>query len=238
MKNLLTTYISSILPLIFQRKQGNEPKAKTGGKKRDRSGKQGEYTTARSSGDNKRSDDAINPVLAGILYQSSSYSAIASSNATNNDNALHGYVPQQNHQTLLKTCDSSSNILTSTKVSARSVAPSPVQASLNALTQNFNQSLHETQDNVDRTTEANHGSIPSHQQDVIQYATQPPAASTTATPTGYVPGSLHRDDSLVDLAMIPLIGDGVTNESNVATSSGLSFVDFPFDIFSNEDSNI
>lgn len=237
MKNVRITYFSFAMSSIFQRKQGNEPKAKTGGKKRDRSGKRGEYTTSRGSSDKKSSNDAINPVLAGILYQSSSYSAMASSNATNNDNVRHGYVPQQNHQTLLKTCDSSSNILASTNVSARSVAPSPVQASLNALTQNFNQSLHETQDNPDRTTEINHGSIPRHQQDVSHYATQLPAASTTAAPTAYVPGSLRRDDSLVDLAMIPPIGDGVTNESNVATSSGLSFVDFPFDIFSNEESN-
>lgn len=222
--------------LLIKRKQGNEPKAKTGGKKRDRNGKRGEHTTARSGSDYKSSDDAVNPVLAGILYQSSSYSTTASSNVSNTDKVLHGFVPQQKHQTLLKACDSSSNIVTNINVSARSVAPSPVQASLNALTQNFNQSLHE-----DRTIEANHISISTHHQDVSQYATQPPTASTTATTataTGYVPGSLHRDDSLVDLAMIPLIGDEVTTESNAATSSGFSFVDFPFDVFSNEDPNI
>ena len=42
----------------------------------------------------------------------------------------------------------------------------------------------------------------------------------------YVPGSMRRDDSLVDLAMIPMI-DGGTQE-NMFASNGLTFVDFPW----------
>ena len=79
-------------------------------------------------------------------------------------------------------------------------------------------------------------------QDINQYQVPAPSTITTETneTTGrvsYVPGSLHRDDSLVDLAMIPIVGDGTITDSNAATSSGFSFVDFPFDsnIFANDD---
>merc|ERR1712086_606634 len=113
----------------------------------------------------------------------------------------------------------------------------PVQASLNALTQNFNQSMHETSD-ITVDTKGEPVAVSKHQ-DVNQYQVAAPAALPTGTigRVPYVPGSLHRDDSLVDLAMIPIIGDGTFTESNVATTSGFSFVDFPFDsnIFSNED---
>merc|ERR1719157_289095 len=54
--------------LLIKRKQGNEPKSKSGGKKRDRNGKEGK---ARSSAGCKTACDPVNPVLAGILYRSS-----------------------------------------------------------------------------------------------------------------------------------------------------------------------
>ena len=150
----------------------------------------------------------------------------------------HGFVPQQS-KNRLKNSDSSSNILVTQEVSTRTLAPSPVQASLNALAQNFNQSMHETIDSADNI-EGKPSAIPSHQ-DMNQYPLPISAISTNNDDRGaYVPGSLHRDDSLVDLAMIPLIGDGDITESNVAASTGFSFVDFPFDsnIFSNEDPDI
>ena len=130
----------------------------------------------------------------------------------------HGYVPQR--------AKSTQNY----HVPTTSTGPSPVQASLNALTQNFNQSMHETTESA------------ADVQGDYEYQLPEPTR-VTAAPAGhasYVPGSLHRDDSLVDLAMIPLVGDGTTADSNVATSSGFSFVDFPFDsnIFANEDPHI
>lgn len=139
----------------------------------------------------------------------------------------HGYVPHRK---------TSSKVVGTPHVAA-SVAPSPVQASLNALTQNFNQSMHET---IDSNTGLE-GKPPAagNYQDVNQYQAPAPAGVTneSAGRVAYVPGSLHRDDSLVDLAMIPIVGDGTSAESNTAISSGFSFVDFPFDsnIFSNED---
>ena len=168
----------------------------------------------------------VNPVLAGILHRTSDNTPgttrTTSSTMQQSQKAIarvavgkgvrHGYVPQR--------AKSTQNYHAST----------PVQASLNALTQNFNQSMHET---TESATDV---------QGNYEYQLPEPTP-VTAAPAGrvtYVPGSLHRDDSLVDLAMIPLVGDGTTADSNAATSSGFSFVDFPFDsnIFSNEDPNI
>jgi len=252
--------------LLIKRKQGNEPTAKKGGKKRDRSGKQGKPATGRNIGRCSNTigatNDGVNPVLAGILYRSSSDNAITTSNNNNNVNTnsinntlqqsqkaiarvavgkgvRHGFVPHQLHQNnILKNTNSSSNVLAAAaavaasssnnaQVSTRPVAPTPVQASLNALTQNFNESL---QGATDSTNEIE----------------GKPAAANSAlaipndeVEVGYVPGSLHRDDSLVDLAMIPgIIGDEeITNEDNITSSTGFSFVDFPFDadFFSNDD---
>jgi hypothetical protein len=252
--------------ILSQRKQGNEPTAKKGGKKRDRSGKQGKPATARNIGRCSNTvgatNDAVNPVLAGILYRSSSDIAITTSNNNNNNvntnsinNTLqqsqkaiarvavgkgvrHGFVPQQLHQNnILKNTNSSSNVLAAAaavaasnsnnaQVSTRPVAPTPVQASLNALTQNFNESL---QGATDSTNEI---------EVKPAAATTAPAIPNHEVEVGYVPGSLHRDDSLVDLAMIPGIGDEqITNEDNITSSTGFSFVDFPFDsdFFSSDD---
>jgi hypothetical protein len=240
------------LPLKFQRKQGNEPKSKSGGKKRDRNGKEGK---APISANSKTACDPVNPVLAGILYRSSGDNATGSTNNTNSSTlqqsqkaiarvavgkgVRHGFVPHQikNRQ---KNIDSSSQALGTQHVSTTRVAPTPVEASLNALTQNFNQSMHETVDST-AAMEGNPASVVSYL-DVNQYQLPAPASVSTGSigRVAYVPGSLHRDDSLVDLAMIPMIGDGTATDSNVAASSGFSFVDFPFDsnIFSNEDPNI
>lgn len=240
--------------LLIKRKQGNELKSKSGGKKRARGGKEGK---SESPATNKTSGDPVNPVLAGILYRSTSSDNALPATSNTNNNTLkqsqkaiarvavgkgvrHGYVPQQ-FKNRLKSNDSSSNSLYTQQVAATTtVTSSPVEVNLDALTQNFNQSMHETISSID-DVKGNPPAIQSHQ-DTNQYPLPLPAHVSTNTTerVPYVPGSLHRDDSLVDLAMIPIIGDGITAESNAASSSGFSFVDFPFDsdIFSNEDPNI
>lgn len=223
--------------LLIKRKQGNEPK-KAGGKKRDRNGKEDKGRNPSTA----KVGDPVNPVLAGILHRSSRNNLIGITPSTGgslpqSQKALarvavgkgvrHGYVPHRK---------TSSKVVSTQHVAAR-VDPSPVQDSLNALTQNFNQSMHET---VDSNTGLE-GKPPAvgNYQDVNQYQAPAPAGVTSdsAGRVAYVPGSLHRDDSLVDLAMIPIVGNGISMESNTAISSGFSFVDFPFDsnIFSNED---
>lgn len=42
----------------------------------------------------------------------------------------------------------------------------------------------------------------------------------------YIPGSMRRDDSLVDLAMIPYVDD--ENQTENLPTSGLTFIDFPW----------
>mmetsp|Transcript_17174 Transcript_17174/g.37569 ORF Transcript_17174/g.37569 Transcript_17174/m.37569 type:complete len:513 (-) Transcript_17174:390-1928(-) len=255
--------------LLIKRKQGNELKTKAGGKKRARSGKEGKSENPASSNNKTTTTDPVNPVLAGILYHSTSSDNVLSSTGSNtNNNAMqqsqkaiarvavgkgvrHGYVPHQSKNRLTSNSNaSSSNSLYSTKQQqvptttlTTSIASSPLEAGLNALTQNFNQSMHETIASIDANGIAEGGVPGAIVQTHIHEDTNTNMNHSYLSVAGrvpYVPGSLHRDDSLVDLAMIPMIGDGNAVDSNVAASTGFSFVDFPFDsnIFSNEDLNI
>lgn len=81
-----------------------------------------------------------------------------------------------------------------------------VEASLSALKNNFQISLGAANGDNSINSGDNTGILP-------------PA-------TGYQPGSMHRDDSLVDLAMIPFEDDG--DQSEYFASSGLTFIDFPW----------
>ena len=100
-----------------------------------------------------------------------------------------------------------SNVRSETNVN-QSSSHSPVQAGLSALTSNFKNSL---QDRTQSSEDAKDGS----------------GGDTPTSALTYVPGSLRRDDSLVDLAMIPMIdGEGENKQSNGA---GLPFIDFPWD---------
>jgi hypothetical protein len=150
----------------------------------------------------------------------------------------HGFVPQQNGGA------DSSTANPNTSKSPSLVAPSPVQASLNALTNNYRNSLNELQTTADQDVSNN---STSHTQNACfaggsgqQYAPHHANTASTSSSTnlGFIPGSLRRDDSLVDLAMIPLADDGEAM-SSAAASTGFSFVDFPFDpnFFSCDDVN-
>ncbi|CAJ1969148.1 unnamed protein product [Cylindrotheca closterium] len=98
--------------------------------------------------------------------------------------------------------------LPATVSSTSALAPSPVESNLTALQTNFQTSL---------------------QQDIN--STNPPTShpvTISSTPSGglaYVPGSLRRDDSLVDLAMIPMGESSLTNDQGGA----MPFIDFPWD---------
>jgi hypothetical protein len=95
-----------------------------------------------------------------------------------------------------------------------STAATHVQAGLSALTSNFKNSFHQENDAEPATN-------PTYQPN--QSGAQPSTSSLE-----YVPGSLRRDDSLVDLAMIPLVeGDPLVD--SISSSTGLTFIDFPWD---------
>lgn len=212
----------------LQRKQGNEPKAKNGknGKKRDRDQAKTHTKTPHSAG---AAAHYGSQAVADAAYSTSNNGA---SNITvdQSQKALarvavgkgirHGYVPRQTGQ------QSRAAPAVASGKSASVVAPSPVQASLNALTNNYRNSLNElqsagTSENASNTATGAGSS-----------------AQAGATALSYVPGSLSRDDSLVDLAMIPFAEEG-TGTSDAAASSGFSFVDFPFDanFLANDDFN-
>ncbi len=81
-----------------------------------------------------------------------------------------------------------------------------VQAGLSALTNNFKSSL-----------EAAQGE---------QTSVNADSGDDSYPLASYVPGSMRRDDSLVDLAMIPVADDDAP--SDYMASSGLTFIDFPW----------
>jgi hypothetical protein len=101
-----------------------------------------------------------------------------------------------------------------------SVAES-TQASLSALQSNFQNSLQDSQSQgAESTTQARDA-----------YNNQ-----ESETSSGFIPGTLRRDDSLVDLAMIPMLDDSDPIQ-DIEGSHGLTFVDFPWqDPTSNSDS--
>lgn len=230
----------------FQRKQGNEPKPTPGGKKRDRDDEKGGRSSSDDGGNSNQeapSSTSVNPVLAGILYRSASSDNTATqSNSSHapqqSQKALarvavgrgirHGFIPQQQHT-------GSSTSLNVAKSAPKVVAPSPVQASLNALTNNFKNSLQGLQSSEHNVSGSGDHSVSgsiSSQRDLYQGAN----GAVLAPNIEYIPGSLRRDDSLVDLAMIPIAEEGFETAEG-AGSIGFSFVDFPFDssYFLNDD---
>lgn len=86
----------------------------------------------------------------------------------------------------------------------------PVQAGLSALSDNFQNSLRQDGASLHESNQA-----------YDQNRDNPSSLS-------YVPGSLRRDDSLVDLAMIPFIDEDGQME-DLGGSDGLAFIDFPWD---------
>jgi hypothetical protein len=197
----------------LQRKTGNEPKVKAGTKRE----RDDESETLTSAGGTSQ----VNPVLAGILYRSTSDQVLdlvqpnSGGNQTQHtQQALarvavgkgirHGFtLPQSKNSSIMPPPSAASE--------------SPVEASLSALTNNFRNSLG--------------GITTASDQDRSQ-------DRAIARMAAYIPGSLSRDDSLVDLAMIPMIEEG--DQSIAATSTGpYTFVDFPWQdpIFESNDPN-
>jgi hypothetical protein len=204
---------------LVQRKTGNEPKVKAG-TKRDRD--DASETLASSGGTSQ-----VNPVLAGILYRSTSDQVLdlvqpsVANQPQHTQQALarvavgkgirHGFtLPQTKNSSILPQ-----------EITPRtpnpSAAESPVEASLSALTNNFRNSLG--------------GIAAATDQDRSQ-------DRAIARMAAYIPGSLSRDDSLVDLAMIPMVEEG--DQTTPAPSTGpFTFVDFPWQdpIFESNDPN-
>jgi hypothetical protein len=144
----------------------------------------------------------LDPVLAGRLQRSGEES---------NSQSSTGNQPQHTQQALARVAVGKgirhSFTIKSNVDVKKAASQSPVQAGLSALTSNFKNSLQGS------TAEGSKNQVGSE--------------SSTNSHT-YVPGSLRRDDSLVDLAMIPMIdGDPIPNDQGA--SAALTFIDFPWD---------
>ncbi|KAL3934629.1 MAG: hypothetical protein SGARI_003308, partial [Bacillariaceae sp.] len=168
-------------------KVGNEPKVKNG-KKRERDPSKG--------GSNAASPAVVATYAGTHTAPAGTYSTSINPGAPNitvnqSQKALarvavgkgirHGYVPRQAVQK-----SDAAHAVGGSGPSSSVVAPSPVQVGLNALTNNYRNSLNELQnaDQTEQTTGENESALV-------------PATSgqTGATALSYVPGSLHRDDS-------------------------------------------
>lgn len=186
----------------------------------------------------------VNPVLAGILHKSGSggLKGVVGSSTNGNDHQTsvsaravnpsqrdiarvavgrgirHGITKSQiQDQPRATALQSSGGSLAHSTSGSQAVGSSPVQVGLDALTSNFRNSLNDLQQAAGNS----HGQI----------SQQPLSGLASSRNRGYVPGSLRRDDSLVDLAMIPTLdetGDD-NNPSGARNSNGFDFVDFPFD---------
>jgi len=241
--------------LNIKRKPGGEGNPKRGGKKREREDGKGDKkgNRGRSQSDLDAGASAttvasvVNPVLAGILHKSGSggLKGVLSSSTSDNDHRSSGSAravnPSQRDIARVAVGRGIRHGLTKSQIQARPratavqsssgtlaahsglgsqvVGSSPVQEGLNALTSNFRNSMNDLQQAAGIT----HGQVPQ----------QPLSGSASSRNRGYVPGSLRRDDSLVDLAMIPLLDesghDSDANPTAEGNNSGFDFVDFPFD---------
>lgn len=203
-----------------QRKQGNEPKAKNG-KKRELD----ESSSSAAASANASSYNTGQAMPSATAYRppgNNINNGGSSITVNQNQKALarvavgkgvrHGFVPKSNGNGVVA--------IGSAHKTPSVVAPSPVQASLSALTDNYRNSLNELQ-------HADQGG-PSNETQGTGPASSHMAEQSTNNILSYVPGSLRRDDSLVDLAMIPMAEEG-TDSNAMGDAYGFSFVDFPFD---------
>jgi hypothetical protein len=199
-----------------------------GGKKRDRD----EGPAICDGTQSKASSSApVNPVLAGILYRSSdqnntfypsgTYANLSSQKSGPSAVSSSTNLLPQSQQALARVAVGkgirhSFNIPQQQSVAKRPplVAPNvssvaeSTQASLSALQSNFQNSLLHSQSQGAEASDA--------------FSNQ-----EAETANGFIPGTLRRDDSLVDLAMIPMLDDS-DQIQDMQGSHGLTFVDFPW----------
>jgi hypothetical protein len=210
------------MSFVMQRKTGNEPKAKAG-KIREREVRLETQGIVGSS----TQETTVNPVLAGILHRAAGDQTGSHDANRTSAHLAEGNQPQHSQQALArvavgrgirhsfalpKTNDApvlpqSNTVATPNPL----ISESPVEASLSALQNNFRNSLQDLMA----------GSSSAEQED-----SQMMTNEFTSSLNLYIPGSLRRDDSLVDLAMIPMI-EG-ESQSSTNASTGFSFVDFPW----------
>lgn len=186
----------------MQRKTGNEPKSKAAEKKRVAAAIARSMVAGnKTARQSFQSGESTTTKATTSTPQHTQQQAIA--RVAVGKGIRHGFSMPKQTNGIRSLGDSD----TSSTAAAAAIEPNPVQSSLNDLQTNYQTSLQ-------------------------QKDTSPRAAITTATSSGnlaYVPGSLRRDDSLVDLAMIPLVDPSGTDQKPGTAGSAMPFIDFPWD---------
>jgi hypothetical protein len=217
------------LLIFLQRKVGNEPNVKNKSKKRERDDTSHQGGTADATASQ---GPGVNPVLANILFRSGSNEtpkpARPNSQPPNNGHSPPNRSQQEiarvavgrgirhsfSNPNARKPAQLPPRPLPSAQVGSSVPAQQPtsnaapvVQASLSALKTNFQNSFGAAQGQTTGSTELSDGS---------------------QMTMDYVPGSMRHDDSLVDLAMIPLVDEGNHEADFFSPGAGFSFIDFPW----------
>lgn len=210
--------------LTIKRKVGNEPKAKgTGAKKRDR-----EETSKEEVGVTGAPGPSVNPVLANILYRSAgNETPKASRTSTSAQPNVHN-PPNQSQQEIARVAVGRGIRHSFSHPNARMPTPLPprpapsTQVNSSGPTQPTRVAIPVVEDSLSALKNNFQSSLDAAQG---QNAAKP---DDTSGPMTYVPGSMRRDDSLVDLAMIPLVDEGNDEMDFFSSQAGLSFIDFPW----------
>ena len=190
-----------------QRKVGNEPKPKAQ-KKRGR-----DETVKAVAGGQPR--PVVNPILAGILHRSKQDPTTESKPSPHTGN-FHG--PPNESQKEIARGAVGKGIRHSFSFNGMKPAPLPPRPGAN-------------ENGSDSVVQAGLSALKNNFESSFNSGTREGQASTQPAPNSmsYVPGSLRRDDSLVDLAMIPLVEDAPVSEPEfLSSSAGLNFIDFPW----------
>lgn len=198
---------------------GNEPKVKLP-KKRERADSSSQETPP-----DNLPIPPVNPVLANILYRSSE---AQDSSAPSNPPGNGHLPPNQSQQEIARVAVGRGIRHNFSHSSAIKPAPLPARPPATAEAPQTTGEP-ETSDGGAPVVQANLSALKNNFQ-IAASANNPSAGENSSDPTApsdYVPGSMRRDDSLVDLAMIPLMDDG-NDAMDYFSSSGLSFIDFPW----------
>ena len=163
----------------------------------------------------------MNPVLAGILYRSNSDQQMPTGAQTHGAETVSTPTQPQSQQQAIAQVAVGRGIRhgytapttmpqTVSSSTPNPLAPkTPVEASLSALTSNYHSSLQ----NLSRLD----AEVGTQEQRLISDSFN-----------DYIPGTLSRDDSLVDLAMIPVLDESEPVQPAPQGSNRLTFVDFPW----------
>ena len=180
---------------------------------------------------------SVNPVLANILFRATGSETSNPPVSASISNGQTSSNPSQ--QDIARVAVGRGIRHSFSHPSARKPAPLPPRPVPSAQSGPTGRTVAEPSDSVVPVVQASLSALKSNFQNSLDAALGQAANSTeksddTTFLTSYVPGSLRRDDSLVDLAMIPLVDEGnyeadlFSSTGGLSSTAGFSFIDFPW----------